>query len=228
MKRVLLIIIVLTLFFELAAQHRNPTYIWYYAGGRMGSELPMYELDWFGESGHKIVPRMNYMVGGLFGYCISYWTEFRVGMEYSDKSFAIDFNYPTVPPEDYNKIADLVEWQVGYIGFPMYFNLNLIHGMKAKWYVSTGITPEFRTNIKEFTTYMDSRREHTYNLQTSGDFNQVVFSGMFSMGLRIRFAQVMTIDIEPWYRQYLRSVHPTFITKYPFAVGGTIGIAYEW
>lgn len=228
MKRYLLIIIVLMSVQEMSAQRHNPTYIWYYAGGRFGAEVSSMNPEWMQGSNHSFMPTISYLGGGMFGYCYSYYDEFRIGLEYSNKSFAVDYNYPNVLPDDYKFIPDMVEWQAGYLGFSLFYNRNILHGMLGKWYLSVGIVPEFRTGVKEYTTFMNKYREHTYNFQVSGDFNKVALSGIVSTGFRIRFAQQFAIDIEPWYRIYLRPIHPDLFGKNPTAYGGTIGFCFEW
>lgn len=224
MKRYLFLFIVLSAGLTSYAQRTYQPYVWYYAGGRIGADLFQYKTD----NPHKTIPYYNYNISGWFGYCYSYYTEFRIGAEIADRSVGIDYKFPNVLPEDFNKIPDRIDWGMTYLTVPLTLNQNLIHGMYGKWYVSLGISPELRLRLNEHTTFMNKDKYETFNFQFNGDFNRFAFSAFASTGVRIRIYQVYYIDIEPWYRYALRPVHSELLKPYPAAYGASLGFGVEW
>lgn len=225
MKRIILLLLLISAGYFAKAQYDYPKYEWYYIGAIGGPDFYQYEFNYFGiETNHELFPEFNYSAGFLFGYCHNYFLEFRGALKYSDKSFRIEYDYGNLIKDEDIPFPETAIWDVSYLQIPLYINLNLMHRERFKLFIAGGVSSELFMNSKETVTYDNGVTEESSDLLINSNFSRLQLGAIGSFGFRIGFSEYIGLEFEPYFKYYFNQINPDFMNPNPTSYGVSVGV----
>ncbi len=227
MKRICFVLFFIVFTLSLKAQYNYSKFNYYAVGVKLGSDIYNYKMD---DNKYGEFDRMfNYTVGVAGAYYYSWIFEFHGSINYSDRRFAIDWQYP------YNSVGSLdpktltrTEYRMKYINIPVEARINALYLGWVKLNFGVGIMPDFRFKPKETQYYNDGEILESEQYWRAKKFTRVLIAFPLSANAKFYLDRHYTIELSTSYYLYVNKMQKEFLSTPANAIIPKLAIYYEW
>ncbi len=227
MKRITFVLFFVVLMLGVKAQYNYSKFNYYAVGVKLGGDIYNYKMD---PAKNGSFDRMfNYTVGVSGAYYYSWIFEFHGSVNYSDRRFAIDWEYPlnSVEPGDLRTLIRS-EYRMKYINIPLEARVNALYLGWMKLNFGVGIMPDFRFKPNETQYYNDGDIIESEQYWRAKKFTRLLIAFPITGNIKFYLDRHFTIEFSAAYYIYANRMQKEFLSKPANAIIPRVAMYYEW